>query len=237
MSELGRRSQCPVRVSKQPHPMTAMLSRANSRLRQPRLCVSPSPPLRQCQSRRRATPERGVNLQVDDRILLEAAQDGDLDAFEALVRRHQPGVYRVALRMLGSEADAQDATQETFVRAWRALPRFRHDSALTTWLYRIVTRRCLDLIAARRPTEALNDTQPDPRLDPARSAEQHARITAVTRAIARLPSDQRAALILREFEGLSYDQVADALNTSVPAIKGRIHRARLAVLQHTRGWQ
>ncbi len=84
-------------------------------------------------------------LQVDDRILVQAAQDGDLDAFEALVRRHQPGVYRVAWRMLGSDADAQDATQQTFVRAWRALPRFRHDSVLTTWLYRIVTRRCLDL--------------------------------------------------------------------------------------------
>ena len=176
-------------------------------------------------------------LQVDDRILVQAAQDGDLDAFEALVCRHQPAVYRVALRMLGSEADAQDATQQTFVRAWRALPRFRHDSAVTTWLYRIVTRRCLDLIAARRPTETLNDTQPDPRLDPVHTAEQRARLKAVTRAIAQLPDDQRAALILREFEGLSYDQVADALNTSVPAIKGRIHRARLAVLQHSRGWR
>ena len=175
-------------------------------------------------------------LQVDDRILVQAAQDGDLDAFEALVRRHQPTVYRVALSMLGSEADAQDATQETFVRAWRGLPRFRHDSAVPTWLYRIVTRRCLDLIAGRRPTEALNDTQPDPRLDPVHTAEQRARLQAVTRAIAQLPGDQRAALILREFEGLSYDQVADALNTTVPAIKGRIHRARLAVIQHTTGW-
>jgi RNA polymerase sigma-70 factor (ECF subfamily) len=63
------------------------------------------------------------------------------------------------------------------------------------------------------------------------------RLQAVTRAIAQLPGDQRAALILREFEGLSYDQVADALNTSVPAIKGRIHRARLAVIQHTTGWR
>jgi RNA polymerase sigma-70 factor, ECF subfamily len=173
--------------------------------------------------------------QVDDPILVRAAQDGDLDAFEALVRRHQPAVYRVALRMLGSEADAQDATQETFVRAWRGLPRFRHDSVLTTWLYRIVTRRCLNLIAARRPTEALNDTQPDPRLDPGHAAEQRARLQAVTRAIAQLPAEQRAALILREFEGVSYDQMADALNTSVPAVKGRLHRARLAVAQHTRG--
>jgi RNA polymerase sigma-70 factor (ECF subfamily) len=178
-----------------------------------------------------------VTLRVDDRILVQAAQHGDLDAFEILVRRHQPAVYRVALRMLGSEADAQDATQETFLRAWRALPRFRRDSALTTWLYRIVTRRCLNLIAARRPTDALQDTAPDPRLDPVRTAEQRARLQAVTRAIAQLPGDQRAALILREFEGLSYDQVADALNTSVPAIKGRLHRARLVVLQHTRGWR
>jgi RNA polymerase sigma-70 factor (ECF subfamily) len=178
-----------------------------------------------------------VILQVDDRILVQAAQDGDLDAFEALVRRHQPAIYRVALRMLGSETDAQDATQETFVRAWRALPRFRHDSVLTTWLYRIVTRRCLDLIAARRPTDPLTDTQPNPRLDPVHTAEQRARLQAVARAIAKLPGDQRAALILREFEGLSYDQVADALNTSVPAIKGRIHRARLAVIQHTTGWR
>ena len=127
--------------------------------------------------------------------------------------------------------------KQTFVRAWRGLPRFRHDSAVPTWLYRIVTRRCLDLIAARRPTEALNDTQPDPRLDPVHTAEQRARLQAVTRAIAQLPGDQRAALILREFEGLSYDQVADALNTTVPAIKGRIHRARLAVIQHTTGWR
>jgi len=141
------------------------------------------------------------------------------------------------VRMLDSEADAQDATQETFLRAWRALPRFRRDSALTTWLYRIVTRRCLNLIAARRPTDALQDTAPDPRLDPVHTAEQRARLQAVTRAIAQLPGDQRAALILREFEGLSYDQVADALNTSVPAIKGRLHRARLVVLQHTRGWR
>jgi RNA polymerase sigma-70 factor (ECF subfamily) len=215
-----------------------MLSRpTSSRLSPRRSVVVPLPLSCRRQSRLGASTERGVTLRVDDRILVQAAQHGDLDAFEILVRRHQPAVYRVALRMLGSEADAQDATQETFLRAWRALPRFRRDSALTTWLYRIVTRRCLNLIAARRPTDALQDTAPDPRLDPVHTAEQRARLQAVTRAIAQLPGDQRAALILREFEGLSYDQVADALNTSVPAIKGRLHRARLVVLQHTRGWR
>lgn len=176
-------------------------------------------------------------LGVDDRILVQAAQDGDVDAFEALVRRHQAAVYRVALRMLASQADAQDATQDTFVRAWRSLGRFRRESAVSTWLYRIVTRRCLDVIAARRPSQDLEEMELDAGVDVSQSVEQHERLQAVTRAIAGLPGEQRAALVLREFEGLSYHEVADVLHTSVPAIKGRIHRARLAVLKQTTAWQ
>ena len=176
--------------------------------------------------------------QVDDAILVEAAQDGDLAAFEAIVRRHQAAVYRVALRMLGSRADAQDVTQETFVRAWRSLDRFRRHSAVSTWLYRIVTRRCLDLLAARKPTQELGEvnlerTGPDP----AERAEHRERLRAMARAIAMLPAEQRAALVLREFEGLSYQQLADVLNASLPAVKGRLHRARLAVLKQTAAWQ
>ncbi len=174
---------------------------------------------------------------VDDRVLVQASQDGDLDAFEALVRRHQPAVYRVALRMLGSEADAQDATQETFVRAWRGLGRFRRESETTTWLYRIVTRRCLDVIGARRPSKALDEIELSSRVDVADAAEQRERLRAVTRAIAALPGDQRVTLVLREFEGLSYEQVADVLETSVPAVKGRIHRARLTVMKETAAWR
>jgi RNA polymerase sigma-70 factor, ECF subfamily len=75
-----------------------------------------------------------VSDQVDDAILVQAAQDGDTDAFEAIVRSHQASVYRVALRMLGSRADAQDVTQETFVRPWRSLRRFRSESTISTWL-------------------------------------------------------------------------------------------------------
>ena len=176
-------------------------------------------------------------MEVEDRILVAAAQDGDLDAFEALVRRHQAAVYRVGLRMLGSPADAQDAAQETFVRAWRSLGRFRRDSAVSTWLYRIVTRRCLDLIAARRPAEAIEDVELDAGLDTAGTVEQRERLGAVTRAIAALPGEQRASLVLREFEGLSYEEVAAVLETSVPAIKGRIHRARLGVLKETAAWR
>ena len=178
-----------------------------------------------------------LHAEVDDAILLAAAQDGDVDAFEALVRRHQTAVYRVALRMLGSRADAQDATQDTFVRAWRALPRFRRHSAVSTWFYRIVTRRSLDLIAARRPTEHIDDLEFASATDPARTTEQQERLRAVTQAIAALPGEQRAALVLREFEGLSYQEVAEVLGTSLPAVKGRIHRARLTVIQQTKGWE
>jgi RNA polymerase sigma-70 factor (ECF subfamily) len=178
-----------------------------------------------------------VNGQVDDAILLNAARAGDVDAFEVLVRRYQAGVYRVAFRILGSRADAQDATQETFVRAWRALPRFRHDSAVSTWLYRIVTRRCLDRLTTRPATAPLDDVEVESGLDPAEAAEQRERLRAVARAVAGLPAEQRAALVLREFEGLSYQEVADVLAISLPAVKGRIHRARLAVIQQTTGWQ
>jgi RNA polymerase sigma-70 factor, ECF subfamily len=178
-----------------------------------------------------------VNGQVEDSILVRAAQNGDVDAFEELVRRYQTSIYRVALRMLGSRADAQDAVQETFVRAWRALPRFRHDSAISTWLYRIVTRRALDRIASRRSTGTLEEVEVEAGPDPAQAAEHQERLRAIRRAIAKLPPDQRAALVLREFEGLSYQEVAQVLGASVPAVKTRIHRARLTVIQQTSAWQ
>ncbi len=178
-----------------------------------------------------------MNGQPDDSILVRAAQDGDVDAFEELVRRYQASIYRVALRMLGSRADAQDAAQETFVRAWRALPRFRHDSTISTWLYRIVTRRALDKIATRRTTGTLDEVEVEAGPDPAQAAEDSERLRAVRHAITNLPLEQRAALVLREFEGLSYQEVADVLGASLPAIKGRIHRARLTIIQQTSSWQ
>lgn len=170
--------------------------------------------------------------QIDDAILVQAAQSGDLAAFEQIVRRHQTAVYRVGLRMLGSRADAEDVTQDTFVRAWRSLDRFRAQSALTTWLYRIVTRRCLDTIAGRRSTEQLDETSTELVAgEPAEIVAQREQLRAVTRAIAELPADQRAVLVLREFEGLSYNELADVLGTSVASIKGRLHRARLTILR------
>lgn len=154
-----------------------------------------------------------------------------------LVRRHQARVYRVALRILGSDVDAQDAAQEAFVQAWRALDRFRGESAVSTWLYRIVTNRCLNMLATRRRTEALDSNMPSTRGDPAQIAEQREGFAVLARTIAGLPAEQRAALVLREFEGLSYEETARVLGVSLAAVKSRIHRARLNVLEESSSWR
>ncbi len=154
-----------------------------------------------------------------------------------LVLRYQAPVYRISLRLLASSADADDVTQDTFLRAWRSLARFRGDSTFATWLYRIATRRCFDLLAAHRPTETLNEEHLGPSVDPSNTIEQRERLRAIIQQIQALPPDQRAALVLREFEGLSYQQVADVLETTVPAIKSRIHRARLTLLKVTTAWR
>jgi RNA polymerase sigma-70 factor, ECF subfamily len=176
-------------------------------------------------------------VRVADHVLVDAARAGDVDAFAVLVRRHQSGVYRVALRLLGSDADAQDATQETFVRAWRGLGRFRGESAVLTWLYRIVTNRCLNVIAARRPVEGLALDLPSMGSDPAEIAERRERFATVARHVGSLVPEQRAALVLRDFEGLSYEEVAAVLGVTVAAVKGRIHRARLSVLSEAAAWR
>ena len=147
-----------------------------------------------------------------DADLVSRAQAGRLDAFEELVRRHRLGAYRVALRMLGDESDAEDATQDAFVQAWRNLARFRADAAFSTWMYRIVTNRCLNMLRARRRTE--------PR----------------ARAIGRLTPEQRAPLVRRELQGCSYEQIAEALDLSISAVKSRLHRARLELLAAMRQW-
>ncbi len=166
-----------------------------------------------------------------------SAETKHLAAFEKLVRRNQTVVYRVALRMLGNEAEAEDATQDTFVQAWRALPHFRGESSFETWLYRIVTNRCLNLLRSHRSTEPLLETHEASSGRPNHLAEARSELDALKDAIGRLPPDQRATLVLRELEGLSYEQIAHVLGTTVPAVKGRLHRARLELLHAMRGWR
>ncbi|HSR27726.1 MAG TPA: sigma-70 family RNA polymerase sigma factor [Actinomycetes bacterium] len=172
-----------------------------------------------------------------DGDLVPRAQSGQLDAFEELVRRHRRATYRVALRMLGDESDAEDATQDAFVQAWRNLGGFRADAAFSTWMYRIVTNRCLNMLRARRRTEPLPDDREAPASRPDRIAEARWQVEALKLAIGRLTPEQRAPLVLRELQGCTYEQIAAALDVSISAVKSRLHRARLELLSAMGPWR
>lgn len=175
-------------------------------------------------------PQARENAQSDE-VLVRAAQAGSADAFGCLVERHADRVYRVALRMLWCEADAEDATQDALLHAWRSLGYFRAEASFTTWMYRIVTNRSLSLIRSRRPDlpiESFNLT--GAASTPEELVEARERVRALAGAFALLTPDRRAPLVLREVEGLSYAEIADILELSVPAVKSRIHRARLELI-------
>ncbi|PRX51338.1 RNA polymerase sigma-70 factor (ECF subfamily) [Prauserella shujinwangii] len=178
-----------------------------------------------------------------DAALLARAAEGEAAAFDHLVRRHTPRMYRVALRITGSAAEAEDVVQDAWIAAWRGLPDFRGDSAVSTWLYRVVTNAALGHVRRRRPTVSLDEALAGPgraRLDAGLLADAHAdpeghvvrteQVEAVLWAIASLDVTQRVPLVLRELEGLSYEEVAEVLEVNVAALRSRLHRARVALL-------
>lgn len=176
----------------------------------------------------------------DDASLVARAQAGDGEAFGVLVRRYESRIYRLVRRIVGDD-EAEDALQETFLSAWRALPRFAGASTFSTWIYRIATNAALMRVRKRRPdvvsldapvatgddagapARELVDWGPTPE-DALADAETRA---AMDEAIAALPAEQRAAFLLRDVEGLANADAAAALELSVPAFKARVHRARL----------
>lgn len=171
--------------------------------------------------------------QPDDRELVERARAGHRDAFGELVRRHSGLAIGVATRMLRDSDAAEDAAQEAFVRAWRSLDGFRGDARFTTWLYRIVTTTCLQVIRRRRPVDGgpiddLHAAGPGPE-ELAVAGDLRARVDD---AVQQLSPGDRAAFVLRTFEGLSYEEVGDTLDISVAAVRSRLRRARGAVAEH-----
>lgn len=174
---------------------------------------------------------------IDDAFLVTRARAGRVDAFEELVRRHRDRVYRVALRMLGDEREAEDAAQDALLQAWRSLDRFRGDSAFSTWLHRITVNRCLNVLRARRPTEPIATEPESPAPSTETTVESRLRLDDVRRAILELTPEQRAPLVLRELEGLTYEELAEVLDISVSAVKSRLHRARVELLDAVRGWR
>jgi len=172
---------------------------------------------------------------LDDRGLLAVAAAGDRTAFDTLVRRHTPRMYRVALRIVGEAIDAEDVVQDAWISAWRGLRAYRGDAAPSTWLYRVVSNAALAHLRRRRPTVPLDDTADrlstvDDADTPERAALRADEVAAVHRAVAELDPSQRVPLVLREFEGLSYEEVAAVLQVSVSAVRSRLHRARRTLL-------
>ena len=173
-----------------------------------------------------------------DRDLVIAASKGDVEAFAKLVGDYSSLVYRVALRLLGNDDDAQDASQEVWVRVWRNISRFRGESAFSTWLYRITVNTCLSIQQkqSRRDERELGDEVPyisEPPggdADPEAAALNAERREELQDALKHLRADHRAALVLRHMEGLSYAEIAEVLQVPNGTAKGWVSRGRAAML-------
>jgi len=178
--------------------------------------------------------------ELDDLTLVVRAQEGDTPAFAVLVRRYQRPLYRLAVRLLGNHSDAEEAVQDAFVTAWRQLSGFRGDAAFSSWMYRIVTNRCLQMLRTRRVVVSLGDIgdQPEPdSASPEHAAEVQDQAAALQRALQELSIDQRACWVLRELHGLSYEDIAAIVNASPDAVRGRLHRARRTLAEVMAPWR
>lgn len=173
--------------------------------------------------------------------LVVLARSGDQDAFEQLVLDNEKRIYNLVLRMVGNPEDALDLSQETFLKAWKALPEFKGDSTFSTWVYRLASNTCLDFLRRRkRQQETMGsllslddeDAPPPPsddRFQPQLQLERSERTLALKRGLEALPEHHRQVLILRELSGLSYQEISDTLSLDIGTVKSRLTRARLAL--------
>lgn len=149
------------------------------------------------------------------------------------MRRHHPRLIRLCASWLSDRVAAEDAAQEVFVKAFRHLRRFRGDSSFSTWLYRIASRHCTDVLRARarHPVATREEEIQSPLPRPDQTAET---AQILERLLAALPDEARATLILHEVEGLSYEEISDVLGCTLDAVKSRLKRARQALLEKAR---
>ena len=179
--------------------------------------------------------------QTSDQLLVERVQRGDRRAFDLLVLRYQQRIVKLIMRYVHDPAEAQDVAQEAFMKAYRALPAFRGDSAFYTWLYRISINTAKNYLVAlqRRPLDYDLDLQDPDNYEinarlrdeetPEGLALQEELRQTVERTIASLPEELRTAIMLREIDGLSYEEIAQAMDCPVGTVRSRIFRAREAI--------
>ena len=182
-----------------------------------------------------------------DQQLVERAQRGDKRAFELLVVKYQRKLGRLLSRMVRDAAEVEDVTQEAFIKAYRALPNFRGESAFYTWLYRIAINTAKNYLVSmgrRAPTTTEFDHEEAESFDDAEALRDTATpenellgrevADTVNRAVATLPEDLRTAITLREIEGLSYEEIAGVMNCPIGTVRSRIFRAREAIAAELR---
>ncbi|HOG47771.1 MAG TPA: sigma-70 family RNA polymerase sigma factor [Anaerolineae bacterium] len=161
-----------------------------------------------------------------EQALVARARRGDKDAFGALVVRHHRAVAAIAYHMTGDAATADDVAQAAFLRAWEQLATLRDDAAFKSWLCRLAVRASIDCLRRAPREQPLPDGVVDPAGSPEGAALAHERARAVRRAVLGLPEQCRAALILREFEGLSYKEIAQVLGIPMGTVMSRLSYAR-----------
>ncbi len=168
---------------------------------------------------------------MEDEALVELCRGGDGRAFEALVQRHQAACFSLAMRMLGNRDEAMDAFQDSCIKAWRGIGEMR-GGAFKSWMSSIVARTCLDRLRSRRPSLALEDDEgrviplPDPRPGPESTALSRDRVRAIEAGLGRLTADHRAIILMRDLSGMSYEEIAEALELPVGTVRSRLARAR-----------
>ncbi len=185
-------------------------------------------------AREDAAPGAGAKAPLDpqEASLIARSQRGDLQAFDRLVAAHEDRIYHAAYRITGNADDARDAAQETFLKAFRALPRYRHKAAFSTWLHRIAVNAALDLVRRRPqvPPVPLEDVAlPAPVGNPEPEAERSELQRRVHQALRRLATDHRVIIVLRDLQGLAYEEIADVLRIPVGTVRSRLSRARDAL--------
>jgi RNA polymerase sigma-70 factor (ECF subfamily) len=173
-----------------------------------------------------APPDGGALPREAEREAIEACRRGEREAFDRLVERYQRHVYRLCYRYVNNHEDANDLAQEAFLKAWRAIGRFRGESSFSTWLYRIAVNACLNFRALRRPaTQELPEALADPVPGALARAESDDAARLVRAAVARLPEKQRATLILKVYHELTHEEVAEVLGSTVGTVKANLFHA------------
>ena len=183
-----------------------------------------------------------------DHDLVDRVLGGDREAFASLLTRHQKKVFNFMYRMVGERGVAEDLTQEVFLKVYEALPGFRKAAKFSTWLYRIAHNHCLNALKGRGREIAVSalTKEPangnpvtalvDPSASPEERLEQRELQAVVQEKLAELTPEHRAVLVLRDIQGLSYDEIATALELEDGTVRSRLHRARMELKERLRGY-